>query len=197
MNKVTLRCAACVIPAIALAMGTGPASGADRREAGRHEHGTSELRVAIDGNDVEVELEGPAANFIGFEYQPSTAAEQQALDAALAALKAPERLLAWPAAAGCRLVSAEVTPPKYETGEEDGEHHEAAGDDHDGAEDVHSEFSAQYVYRCSTPAALDTLRVLVFERFPQTSRIDARVAGPGAQTGATLTPAVVVLKLRP
>jgi hypothetical protein len=189
-----------VAAALIHALAATPALAADRREAGRHEHGTGELRVAIDGNDVEVELEGPAANFIGFEYQPSTAAEQQTLDQALATLREPGRLLSWPSAAGCQLVSVEVTPPDYGEAEEDGRddagHDDEEHGDHEG-EVGHSEFAALYAYRCSSPGSLDALRVLVFERFPQTSRLGASVVGPGGQTGATLTPASAVLKLRP
>jgi hypothetical protein len=204
MKNLPSRLAAGTLAAALVPVIVTPALAAERREAGRHEHGTSELRVAIDGGDVEVELEGPAANFIGFEYQPATAAEQQALDAALTTLREPGQLLAWPAAAGCQLVSAEVTPPDYGKAGDEGHHDEdyddAAHDDgHDehAGDEGHSEFAALYAYRCSSPGALDALRVLVFERFPQTSRLNASVAGPGGQTGATLTPAAVVLKLRP
>jgi hypothetical protein len=201
MKNVTCSAfAGAVAAALVHALTITPALAGDRREAGRHEHGTGELSVAIDGNDVEVELEGPAANFIGFEYQPSTAAEQQALDAALATLREPGQLLAWPAAAGCQLVSAEVTPPDYGEAEENGDHgdpHDGEADDDHAGEVGHSEIAALYAYRCSKPGSLDALRVLVFERFPQTERLAAGVAGPGGQTGATLTPAATVLKLRP
>jgi hypothetical protein len=193
--------AAAGIAALLALATTITATGTERREAGRHEHGTSELRIAIDGNDVEVELEGPAANFLGFEYQPSTAAEQQALDDALATLRAPDNLFTWPAAAGCQLVSTEVTPPDYGTMEDDGDHDDAE-DDEDGGhnhgdEDGHTELTALYGYRCTQPAALESLRVLVFARFPQTGRLAASVVGPGGQVAATLTPAAAVLKLRP
>jgi hypothetical protein len=208
MESLPSRLAAGALAATLIPVIVAPALAAERREAGRHEHGTSELRVAIDGGDVEVELEGPAANFIGFEHQPSTAAEQQALDAALATLREPGQLLGWPAAAGCQLVSADVTPPDYGEAGDEGHHDDGDeddhGDDHDADEHDahagdggHSEFAALYVYRCSSPGALDALRVLVLERFPGTSRLNASVAGPGGQAGATLTPAAVVLKLRP
>lgn len=174
-----------------------PATAAERREAGRHEHGTSELRVAIDGNDVEIELEGPAANFIGFEFQPSTAAEQRALDEALATLRAPDLLFTWPAAAGCQLVSTEVTAPDYGAMEDDDDHDDDDGRHDHGDEDGHAELTGLYGYRCTQPAALATLRVVVFTRFPLTERLVASVVGPGGQVGATLTPAAAVLKLRP
>jgi hypothetical protein len=197
MKIVTWSVAAsAVAAALTHALAVTPALAGDRREAGRHEHGSGELRVAIDGNDVEVELEGPAANFIGFEYQPSTAAEQQTLDQALATLREPGQVLSWPAAAGCQLVSAEVTPPDYGDDEENGDHDGHDDDSHAG-DQGHSEIAALYAYRCSKPGSLDALRVLVFERFPQTGRLSASVAGPGGQTGATLTPAAAVLKLRP
>lgn len=207
-NATPAVAVAVTVAALLNAVASLSALAGDRREADRHEHGTGELRVAIAGGDVEVELEGPAANFIGFEYQPSTAAEQKALDAALATLREPGQLLGWPAAAGCRLVSADVTPPDYgaageaghhdDGGEDDhGEDHDADGHDAHAGDEGHSEFAALYVYRCSSPGALDALRVSVFERFPGTRRLNAGVAGPGGQTGATLTPAATVLKLRP
>ena len=179
--------------ALAVALATAlPAAAAERREAGKHEHGAGELRVAIDGGDVEVELEGPAANFVGFEHAPRTAAEQRAIDAALATLGAPAQLFAWPAAAGCRPAGTEVTGPEYGA-DDDHDDHEAA----DHADEVHTEFSAVYAFRCTNPAALDGLRVLVFAKFPGTARLAAGVVGPAGQSGATLTPASPVLPLRP
>jgi hypothetical protein len=177
-------------PVFALGLGlavTMPMA-ADRREADAHEHGVGELSVAIDGNELEIALEGPADNFVGFEYAPRTAAERQAMAAAVAMLRAPAQLFVLPPAAGCRLQSTEVDAP-YGPGEDH------SGDEHQDA-DGHSEFSAVYAWRCSRPEALDTIRVQVFARFPGTERLAAQVATPAGQLAVTLKPSAPVLRLR-
>jgi hypothetical protein len=186
-----------LIPALLAVAVAAPATGAERREAGRHEHGTGELRVAIDGNDVEIELEGPASNFLGFEHQPATAAEQQALAAALAVLGAPDKLFVLPAAARCQLVGTEVTPPGFAAEEAAGEHAEEDGGHDDEDDEVHTEVAARYAFRCAQPSALDVVRLEVFARFPETARLEASVVAPAGQLGATLKPEAAVLKLRP
>jgi hypothetical protein len=211
--RASLALPACLVASLALA-GSG-ALAAERREAGKHEHGAGELRVAIDGNDVELEFEGPAANFVGFEHRPRNAEQQGAVDGALAALRNPATLFAWPAAAGCKLTATEVEGPDYgeaeHAGEEHDDHdedhdHEAGhdhGDEHDHDHDeehdgeTHTEFAVLYAFRCDRPAALDRLKVLAFQRFPATLRLDASVVGPAGQAAATLTPASPDLPLRP
>lgn len=192
---------------VALPVAAAAAPAAERREADKHEHGAGELRVAIDGNDIELGFEGPAANFVGFEHRPRNAEQQGAVDGALAALRNPATLFAWPAAAGCRLTATEVEGPDYgdadHGGEDHADHddhdhdHEAGkdhGDEHD--EEAHTEFAALYAFRCDRPAALDRLKVLAFQRFPATLRLDASVVGPAGQAAATLTPAAPDLPLR-
>jgi hypothetical protein len=192
---------------VALALAASGAPAAERREAGKHEHGAGELTVAIDGNDVELEFEGPAANFVGFEHRPRNAEQQGAVDGALAALRNPATLFAWPAAAGCKLTTTEVEGPDYGDAEHaDHEDHGSGHDrgdehDHDHGEEhdaeTHTEFAAVYAFRCDRPAALDRLQVRVFQRFPATLRLAASVVGPAGQTAATLTPASPDLPLRP
>jgi hypothetical protein len=207
--RTSLALPACLVAALALA-GSGVLA-AERREADKHEHGAGELRVAIDGNDVELEFEGPAANFVGFEHRPRNAEQEGAVAGALAALRNPATLFAWPAAAGCKLTATEVEGPDYgdaaHAGEDPSDHDHADhgdhdhGDDHDHDEEhdaeTHTEFAALYAFRCDRPAALDRLRVLAFQRFPATLRLDASVVGPAGQTAATLTPTTPDLPLRP
>jgi hypothetical protein len=45
---------------------------------GAHEHGATKLGMAVDGKTIELELDGPAESFFGFEYTPSTAKEKKA-----------------------------------------------------------------------------------------------------------------------
>lgn len=44
-----------------------------------HEHGALKIGMAIDKNVVEIDIDGPAESFLGFEYLPKTAKEKKLL----------------------------------------------------------------------------------------------------------------------
>ena len=46
---------------------------------GAHEHGAIKIGLAIDKNIVEIDIDGPAESFLGFEYLPKTAKEKKLL----------------------------------------------------------------------------------------------------------------------
>ncbi|MBB1485950.1 ZrgA family zinc uptake protein [Oceanospirillum sediminis] len=74
-----------------------------------HEHGVMNLMLAQDGHEVTVELEAAADSFLGFEYQPVTEQEQQALADLVELLNQPQRLISL--AAGCRLTDVDQALP--------------------------------------------------------------------------------------
>ena len=74
-----------------------------------HEHGVMNLMLAQDGHEVTVELEAAADSFLGFEYQPVTEQEQQALADLVQLLNQPQRLISL--AAGCRLTDVDQELP--------------------------------------------------------------------------------------
>lgn len=44
-----------------------------------HEHGAIKVGMAIEKNTIEIEIDGPAESFLGFEYLPKTAKEKKLL----------------------------------------------------------------------------------------------------------------------
>ena len=66
-----------------------------------HVHGIGTLNIALENQLLELQFESPAMNIIGFEYQPTTAADIQAVKAAqntlsnAAELSANNTLLSW------------------------------------------------------------------------------------------------------
>lgn len=44
---------------------------------GAHEHGSIKLEMAVEGNAIELDIDGPAESFIGFEYAPKTDKEKK------------------------------------------------------------------------------------------------------------------------
>ncbi len=71
MKKMTLILSTLLVSSVALAdhhHGKG---------MGAHEHGAIKLEMAVEGKTIELDLDGPAESFLGFEYTPSTAKEKK------------------------------------------------------------------------------------------------------------------------
>ncbi len=151
-----------------------------------HVHGESQVKLALEGNVVEIEFESPAHDIVGFESMPKTDKQRAAVDAAMAALKKGEALFRLTPAAGCKLQEAEVETPLAESDHKDEHKHE---DKHKHAEEEeHSEFHAHYHFRCAQPERLKGVEVLLFDTFRTMREIEVGAILPGGQRAATLKP---------
>ncbi len=145
-----------------------------------HVHGESKVKLAIEGNVVEIEFESPAHDIVGFESMPKTAEQRAAVDAAVAALKKGEALFRLTPAAGCKLKEVEVETPLAEADHKD-EHKHAE-------EEEHSEFHAHYRFRCAQPGRLKGVEVLLFDSFRTMREVEVGAILPGGQRAASLKP---------
>ncbi len=137
-----------------------------------HEHGVAQLMVVLEEETLQMEFEAPAASLIGFEYLPEAAEDRQAFTEGAAALAQPERLFVLPEAAACFLSSVQVHNTLFsDAAHSDHEDHasEAQGD-HEG-EARHSEFQAQWQWRCHAPENLNALDTQLLQTFPQTHEV--------------------------
>ena len=118
--------------------------------AGAHEHGVASLGVAIDGDQVTLDLQVPAASVFGFERAPESEEERASMAAALDRLRSgASDLIAFPAAAACALESIErLDAPEIpevaasgadDHAEDDDDSHEHAHEDEDSAAHDHAE----------------------------------------------------------
>ncbi|MEL7939325.1 DUF2796 domain-containing protein [Pseudomonas delhiensis] len=158
---------------------------------GKHEHGVAQLNVALDGGTLELEVDSPAMNFVGFEHPASSAADQATVAAARAQLGKPLELVQAPAAAKCGVTEVELESPLF--GNAKAEDHDDDGDEHEGHQ--HSDINAHYKLACAAPEALTGLDFApLFKRFPGTQKLVVQLIGPNGQQGAELTPASSLLK---
>jgi len=149
-----------------------------------HEHGVAQLNAVLDGQTLELELESPAMNLVGFEHAAETLADKAKVAAARAELEKPLALFGIPAAAGCQVAEQELESPLFGDahghGEEDEEHDEHASE--------HSEIHAHYHLSCQQPTELQSLDLSgLFERFPVTQKIQVQLIGPSGQQGVEAT----------
>ncbi|ETK16599.1 hypothetical protein H097_18972 [Pseudomonas sp. FH4] len=162
---------------------------------GAHEHGVGRLNAVLDAKTLELELESPAMNLVGFEHLATTAADKAKVAAVRKQLEQPLALFSLPKAAGCVVSTQELESPLFGDKPEDDHDHAtdgkgAAAHDHD-----HSEIHAHYQFTCATPAALKNLDLAnIFKTFPATLKIQVQLIGPSGQQGVEATAKTATLK---
>ncbi|PJI48528.1 MAG: zinc-binding protein [Pseudomonas sp.] len=157
---------------------------------GKHEHGVAQLNVALDGKTLELEMDSPAMNFVGFEHAASSDADKATVARVQAQLKQPLQLLNLPASAQCSVQSVELSSPLFgdapKAEDHDHEHADGDHDEHEGHQ--HADIDAHYQLTCAQPQELASLDFApLFKRFPATQKIQVQLIGPSGQQGAELT----------
>ncbi|NVZ54402.1 MULTISPECIES: DUF2796 domain-containing protein [unclassified Pseudomonas] len=168
---------------------------------GAHEHGVGRLNAVLDGQALELELDSPAMNLVGFEHLATTPADKAKVAAARKQLENPLALFNLPKGAGCVVSTQELNSPLF--GDKPEADHDDDDDDHDhdakdGAHEHHhdhSEIHAHYQFTCATPTALSNLDLTqVFKTFPATQKIQVQLIGPSGQQGVQATAQAATLK---
>ncbi|WP_137804424.1 DUF2796 domain-containing protein [Pseudomonas sp. G(2018)] len=160
---------------------------------GAHEHGVGRLNAVLDGQTLELELQSPAMNLVGFEHAAATDADKAKVAATRAQLEKPLPLFNLAKAAGCVVASQELESPLFgDKPDADDDHDEDAKDEH---HHDHSEIHAHYQFTCATPGVLKTLDLAnIFNTFPATQKIQVQLIGPGGQQGVEVTAKTAALK---
>lgn len=168
-----------------------------------HVHGIGHMSVAIEGSRLEIEIEGPGDNFVGFERAAETAEQRAAISAAERRLRRPATLLVLPPGAGCTLRDIDLEIPtsaSVDAGK--GHGHGGHGHDHHhgldgGHDDHHDDWRVRYVFTCTAPASLASIRTAPwFAAFPGTRELRVQVISGFGQSGLTLTSARSRILLR-
>ncbi len=177
----------------------------DTREHGAHEHGAARLDVALSGGTLELQIDGAAFNFVGFERAPEGADEVARVEQARLMLNNASALFGWEAAAGCSSQSSRIdaTLPEaaaekaHDHGHEHKHDHEHDHDGHDDSHGGHSNWRSYHRFSCSRPEALGAIEVRLFQHFPELKRLDFQLVTDTTQTGGRLEPGQSVIRLNP
>ncbi|MBD8671244.1 DUF2796 domain-containing protein [Pseudomonas lurida] len=165
---------------------------------GAHEHGVGRLNAVLDGQALELELDSPAMNLVGFEHLATTAADKAKVAAVRKQLENPVALFNLPKGAGCVVSTQALNSPLFgDKPEADHDHDHDDDDAKDGAHEHHhdhSEIHAHYQFTCTTPTALGNLDLTqVFKTFPATQKIQVQLIGPSGQQGVEATATAATL----
>jgi len=140
----------------------------------KHVHGEASLKVALEDQDFQIELDTPAINLIGFEYEPKTDTEKAKVKKASELLDNPVNLFGVNLKANCSLVSKSIeiklasASHDHPHDDDDDEH------DHDGHD--HGDIEAQYKFKCTSVKELKGLDLTqFFTNFAQTEKVDVEL----------------------
>lgn len=157
-----------------------------------HVHGTGNMDVTIEGQQVTLQLTSPLANLAGFEHAPKTGAERTSISKMATTLRQPG-MFVFPAAAACTNTSVvlkadhiapallgekQATPAKH-----DHQHK----DKHEHAHDGHGDLHATYVFDCAQPGQLSYMDSGLNAAFPSMATLKVQAVTPQRQLAATLT----------
>ena len=142
--------------------------------ASAHEHGLARIDIAVDAGRLDIVLDTPLDNLLGFERAPRNDAERQQADAAVAALKAGARLFVIDRLAACALTGVELKSAVLKLGL-------AAA----GSAAEHADMEASWTFTCKGPAPAH-VDVALFGAFKRLGRIEVQAATPKGQSRTTL-----------
>ena len=136
------------------------------RQQGAHVHGTTTVDIGLDGTVLQVALDAPAINMLGFEHPPHDDQQGKQVAEVLAAMRDPGPWLIPAVAASCVLTHGSV---------------QANGLDASATTQGHADIDARYDYRCAHPDRLDHIDVHLSDRYPATHRLMVNIVLPQKQ----------------
>lgn len=144
--------------------------------ASAHQHGVARLDVAVEANRITLYLDTPLDNLLGFERAPRSDAERERADAAVARLKAADRLFRIDGKAGCTLAAVELSSAALGLG----------GAGAAAEKEGHADLEGRFEFRCTAGARAGFVEVGLFEAFAPLKRVELQLTLPRGQMKATL-----------
>lgn len=155
-----------------------------------HLHGIAQLTLALEGNALEISLESPAANIVGFEHQATSEKQIKAVEQARSNLESSGLFLF--SGSDCSLKHAEVDMSSVI---QQGSHIQQDSYDHEDHES-HSEISAHYTYECSKGEKLETVSVNLMALFPAIETLEVMWLTSRQQGATQLTATSKFIRIR-
>ena len=150
-----------------------------------HLHGYVELTLAIEGDQLEIQLTSPAINIVGFEHKATSKQQLQAIEQAKQTLESPAMLFSF-SGSDCASTLATAHFPVLDEHHTDHGNHEDH-EDHESDKENHSEITASYKYNCSEGKQIDAVQVNLIKYFPTIEKIKAMWLSDLKQGASELT----------
>ena len=145
-----------------------------------HVHGMSDLTIAVEGGEIEIEFASPAMNILGFEYKARSARDIEAAERAAVVLEQHGEVFTF-IGTTCELIESSVDVSGVLSVAHDDHVHEESDTD------AHSDISAAYHFSCDNALKLSAIQVHLFKLFEGIDEIRTMWLREGKQGAITLT----------
>lgn len=136
-----------------------------------HKHGEAEMSIAIEGEDVEIDLQGSAADIVGFEHKAHKADEKLKLAQAKLKLQAARSIFQFEGG-DCKLLEHNSDFSAVEDKRSNIADHIHTTHINIPEAKQHSDISAHYHFKCTNIDSLKSLSININEIFPAIEKID-------------------------
>ena len=144
------HCSLCIV----LLLVVMPTSGKAGNDS--HIHGRGQAKVKITGDKVVIRLLLPVHSILGFEREPQTEEQRQALARAEAMLLQASNVIGLAAASKCQLTTKALKVKRFKKKK----HHK------------HADFVLTFKFSCLHPTALNKIQFMLFDNFPRLQNLD-------------------------
>lgn len=159
-----------------------------------HAHGRIELDVAVEPKRIDLRMESPLHDLLGFERAPRSVAERGRVTALAERLRAADTLFVPDAAGECTLAQAQVEAPVLGLGAP-ATAASAAPAAAEPAGESHADLVLTASFDCRQADAARYIDVRLFDAFPGVRTVAAQVAGAKGQNLTLLRKAAARLPL--
>jgi hypothetical protein len=147
---------------------------AGEHSLGAHEHGSIKMGLAVEKNTAELDLDGPAESFIGFEYLPHTEKDKQTLEKAKNLWeKNLLSVVSFNKALGCKVSEASFKQIIDE--KETAEAQAKIKDKSKKESGVHSDIEAKAKVTCAKNLAGSELQISLLKNFARIKKLKVEV----------------------
>lgn len=152
----------------------GVQASAGEHSLGAHEHGSIKMGLAVEKNTADLDLDGPAESFIGFEYLPKSAKDKKALsDAKNLWEKNLLSVVTFDSALGCKVSEASFNQIIDE--KETAEAQAKIKDKKKKESGVHSDIEAKAKITCAKNIDGSSLKVSLLKNFNRIKKLKVEV----------------------
>ena len=143
------------------------------RQKDSHEHGAANLKIALEGEKLQVEFEVPSESLIGFEHFPKSLSDRENFSNAIKILSIPSKLFSISREGECLLVGMNISQSLFSNEEEHGhdESEDEHGHDQSEKSEIHSEFKSNYSWNCQHLDEIDFIGTKLMTVFPKIEEI--------------------------
>jgi Protein of unknown function (DUF2796) len=134
-----------------------------------HQHGIANLVITVQGQRLAFAFDAPAVNLIGFETAPQSDEQQRVASYAKGQLQQAPRLFITSPGANCRLFSAKVDEPNWDSAVE------------------HHDYRARYIFQCQRPQLLQSIDVRLANQLTPETRLRTEVVVGSARQAVELS----------